>query len=107
LLPSAHEQIEYLRVSRCGGELDGSPIAGLTKLKTLVMTDYTTGKYPEFDEAARNSLHGRLVGGELNGGGRGLLCKEIARRLQVECCAGLAMCDEDYCDCCGDCSDGE
>ena len=105
LLPSA--EIEYLRVARCGGELDGSPIAGLTKLKTLVMTDCTGREYPDFDEAARISLHGRLVGGELNGGGRGLLCKEIARRLQVECCAGLAMCDADYCDCCGDCSDGE
>jgi hypothetical protein len=98
--------IEYLRVERCGGELDGSPIAGLTKLKTLVMTDYTTGEFPEFDEAARVSLHGRLVGGELNGNGRGYLCKEIARRLQVECCAGLAMCDVD-CYCCGDCSDSE
>ena len=98
--------IEYLRVERCGGELDGSPIAGLTKLKTLVMTDYTTGEFPEFDEAARVSLHGRLVGGELNGNGRGLLCKEIARRLQVECCAGLAMCDVD-CYCCGDCNAGE
>ncbi len=81
LLPSA--EIEYLRVERCGGELDGSPIAGLKKLRTLVMTDYTTGEFPEFDEAARVSLHGRLVGGELNGGGRGYLCKEIARRLQV------------------------
>jgi hypothetical protein len=106
LLPSAHDQIEYLRVERCGGDHDGSPIAGLTKLKTLVMTDYP-GEFPEFDEPARISLHGRLVGGELNGGGRGLLCKEIARRLQVECCAGLAMCDMDYCYCCGDCSDGE
>jgi hypothetical protein len=48
-------------VARCGGELDGSPIAGLTKLKTLVMTDYRTGKFPEFDEPARISLHGRLV----------------------------------------------
>jgi hypothetical protein len=77
-------------VGLCGGEHDGSPIAGLTKLKTktLVMTDCTTGKFPEFDEAERVSLHGRLVGGELNGDGRGLLCKEIARRLQVECCAG-------------------
>jgi hypothetical protein len=103
LLPSAHDQIEYLRVERCGGDLDGSPIAGLTKLKTLVMTDCTTGEFPEFDEPARVSLHGRLVGGELNGNGRGLLCKEIARRLQVECCAGLAM----YCYCCGDCSDSE
>ena len=81
LLPSA--EIEYLRVERCGGDHDGSPIAGLTKLKTLVMTDYTTGEFPEFDEAARVSLHGRLVGGELNGNGRGYLCKEIARRLQV------------------------
>ena len=98
--------IEYLRVARCGGELDGSPIAGLTKLKTLVMTDCTGREYPDFDEAARISLHGRLVGGELNGGGRGLLCKEIARRLQVECCAGLAMCDAD-CDCGGGRSDGE
>lgn len=98
--------IEYLRVERCGGDLDGSPIAGLTKLKTLVMTDYTTGEFPEFDEAARVSLHGRLVGGDLNGNGRGYLCKEIARRLQVECCAGLAMCDAD-CYCCGDCSDSE
>jgi hypothetical protein len=105
LLPSA--EIEYLRVERCGGEHDGSPIAGLTKLKTLVMTDCTTGKFPEFDEAARDSLHGRIVGGDLNGGGRGLLCKEIARRLQVECCAGLAMCDAGYCDWCGGRSDGE
>jgi hypothetical protein len=102
LLPSA--EIEYLRVARCGGELDGSPIAGLTKLKTLVMTDCTGREYPDFDEAARDSLHGRLVGGELNGGGRGLLCKEIARRLQVECCAWLAMCD---CCFCGGCSDDE
>jgi hypothetical protein len=70
-----------------------------------MMTDYP-GKFPDFDEAARISLHGRLVGGELNGGGMGLLCKEIARRLQVECCAGLAMCDVD-CDCGGGCSDGE
>ncbi len=101
------QQIEYLRVTRCGGELDGSPIAGLTKLKTLVMTDCTGREYPDFHEAARDSLHGRLVGGELNGGGRGLLCKEIARRLQVECCAGLAMCDADYCDCCGGRSDDE
>jgi hypothetical protein len=93
-------------VERCGGEHDGSPITGLTKLKTLVMTDCTGREYPEFDEPARISLHGRLVGGELNGGGRGLLCKEIARKLQVECCAGLAMCDADCC-CCGDCSDGE
>ena len=107
LLPSAHDQIEYLRVERCGGDHDGSPIAGLTKLKTLVMTDCTGREYPDFDEAARDSLHGRLVGGELNGGGRGLLCKEIARRLQVECCAGLAMCDADYCDCGGGSSDGE
>jgi hypothetical protein len=104
LLPSA--EIEYLRVARCGGELDGSPIAGLTKLKTLVMTDCTGREYPDFDEAARVSLHGRLVGGELNGNGRGLLCKEIARRLQVECCAGLAICEAD-CDCGGGCSDGE
>jgi hypothetical protein len=66
------------------------------------MTDYP-GKFPEFDETARISLHGRLVGGELNGGGRGLLCKESARRLQVECCAGLTMCDADYCYCCGGC----
>jgi hypothetical protein len=105
LLPSA--EIEYLRVERCGGDHDGSPIAGLTKLKTLVMTDYTTGEFPEFDEAARVSLHGRLVGGELNGGGRGYLCKEIACRLQVECRAGLAMCDAGYCDCCGGRSDDE
>jgi hypothetical protein len=104
LLSSA--EIEYLRVERCGGDHDGSPIAGLTKLKTLVMTDYTTGEFPEFDEPARVSLHGRLVGGELNGNGRGLLCKEIARRLQVECCAGLAICEAD-CDCGGGCSDGE
>ncbi len=102
LLPSAHEQIEYLRVERCGGDHDASPIAGLTKLKTLVMTDYP-GEFPEFDEPARVSLHGRIVGGELNGGGRGLLCKEIARRLQVECCAGLTMCDADYCYYCGGC----
>jgi hypothetical protein len=68
------------------------------------MTDCTGREYPDFDEAARISLHGRLVGGELNGGGRGLLCKEIARRLQVECCAGLAMCD---CCFCGGCSDDE
>ena len=67
------------------------------------MTDCTGREYPDFDEAARVSLHGRLVGGELNGGGRGLLCKEIARRLQVECCAGLTM----YCYCCGGRSDGE
>ena len=104
LLPSA--EIEYLRVERCGGDHDASPIAGLTKLKTLVMTDYP-GEFPEFDEPARVSLHGRIVGGELNGGGRGLLCKEIARKLQVECCAGLAMCDADYCDCCGGRSDDE
>ncbi len=104
LLPSA--EIEYLRVARCGGELDGSPIAGLTKLRTLVMTDCTGREFPEFDEPAIVSLHGRLVGGELNGGGRGLLCKEIARRLQVEGWAGLAMCDAD-CYCRGECNDGE
>jgi hypothetical protein len=104
----SYAQIEYLRVVRCGGEHDGSPIAGLTKLRTLVMTD-CTGRFPDFDEAARVFLHWRLVGGELNGGGRGCLCKVIARRLQVRKpereSAGLAMCDSD-CDC-GGCSDCE
>ena len=104
--------IEYLRVARCGGEHDGTPIGGLTKLQTLVMND-CTGEFPDFDEAARLALHGRIVGGELNAGGKGCLCKVIVRTLQVRKpereSAGLAMCDSDCClPCdCGGCSDCE
>ena len=104
--------IEYLRVARCGGAHDGSPIGGLTKLQTLVMND-CTGEFPDFDEAARLALHGRIVGGELNAGGKGCLCKVIVRTLQVRKpereSAGLAMCDSDCClPCdCGGCSDCE
>lgn len=98
--------IEHLQVARCGGEHDGSPIAGLTKLKTLVMAD-CMGGFPDFDEAERVALHGRLVGGELNAGGTGCLCKVIVRALQVRKpereSTGLAMCDSD---CCGPCDCG-
>jgi hypothetical protein len=107
LLPSAHDQIEYLRVERCGGDHDGSPIAGLTKLTTLVMTDYRTGKFPEFDEAARISLHGRLVGRRAERGREGAPVQGNRAQAASRVLAGLAMCDADYCDCCGGRSDGE
>ncbi len=108
--------IEYLGLVACEGVHDVSQIAGLTKLKTLVMHE-CRGDYPDFDEAAIVVLKGKLVdegaGRVLNVDGTGCLCKVVVRRLCIRKAereaAGLVQCDSDCCGpCdCGECSDCE
>ena len=106
--------IEYLGLVGCDGVDDVSPIAvlALTKLKTLVMHE-CQGDYPHFDDAASDVLKGRLLAGELNGGGTGRLCKVLVRRLGIRKtereATGMVQCDSGCCGpCeCGECSDCE
>ena len=106
--------IEYLGLVGCDGVDDVSPIAvlALTKLKTLVMHE-CQGDYPHFDDAASDVLKGKLLAGELNGGGTGCLCKVLVRRLGIRKpereATGMVQCDSGCCGpCeCGECSDCE
>ena len=71
------------------------------------------GDYPHFDDAASDVLKGKLLAGELNGGGTGRLCKVLVRRLGIRKpereAAGMVQCDSECCGpCeCGECSDCE
>jgi hypothetical protein len=106
--------IEYIGLVGCDGVDDASPIAALalTKLKTLVMHE-CRGEYPHFDGAASAVLKGKLLAGELNGGGTGCLCKVLVRRLGIRkperAATGMVQCDSECCGSCvcGDCSDCE
>ena len=104
--------IEHLRVEGCEGLSDVSPVAGLTKLKTLVMHGCRMD-YPDFDEAARVGMKAKLLSGELNADGAGFLCKVVGRRLDIRRAereaARLVRCDAGCCGpCdCGECSDCE
>jgi hypothetical protein len=104
--------IEHLRVEGCEGLRDVSPVAGLTRLKTLALHE-CRDDYPDFDEAARVALRAKLLSGELNADGTGCLCKVVGRRLDIRRAereaARLARCDAECCGpCdCGECSDCE
>jgi hypothetical protein len=105
--------IEYLGLVACDGVDDASPVLALTKLSTLVMHECQGGDYPHFDEAASVVLKGKLLAGELNGGGTGCLCKVLVRRLGIRKpereATGMVQCDSECCGpCpCGECSDCE
>ncbi len=103
--------IEHLVVEGCAG-VDVSPIAGLTRLRTLTMHE-CRDQYPDLDEAASEVMKGKLLRGEVNADGRGCLCAVIMRRLNVRraerALLGLVQCDRECCGpCdCGECSDCE
>ena len=97
----AHTRIESLIVTGCEGIDDGSPIARMPSLKSLVMTGFGDSEdYPEFGHQAIGVLTPRLLSGELTG----RLCKVIVNRLKIErperLASAIVQCADDCCRVC-------
>ena len=95
----AHTRIESLIVTGCEGIDDGSPIARMPSLKSLVMTGFDED-YPEFSHQAIGVLKPRLLSGEL----AGRLCKVVVNRLKIErperLASAIVQCADDCCRVC-------
>jgi hypothetical protein len=94
-----HTRIETLVVKGCDGVDDGSPVALIPSLKSLVITG-CVDEYPHFNHHARGVLKAKLLSGELTG----VLCKVVVNRLKIKrperLASPIVQCGDDCCRLC-------